>query len=73
MKKILKLSSFFVALSPDGTAKFLNFRYSDELLGSKRSSKSMSKLHFSSHVFDFALHPSAHIAAAGLITGDIEW
>ncbi|KAG2185588.1 hypothetical protein INT44_002381 [Umbelopsis vinacea] len=32
----------------------------------------MSKLHFSSHVFDFALHPSAQIAAAGLITGDIE-
>lgn len=33
----------------------------------------MAKLHFNSHVFDFALHPSNHIAVAGLITGDIEW
>lgn len=33
----------------------------------------MTKLHFKSHVFDFALHPSDHIAAVGLITGDIEW
>lgn len=37
MKKILKLSSFFVALSPDGTAKFPSFRYSDELLGPKEA------------------------------------
>ncbi|KAJ2961079.1 hypothetical protein NQZ79_g3612 [Umbelopsis isabellina] len=32
----------------------------------------MVKLTFSSHVFDFALHPSEHIAVTGLITGDIE-
>ncbi|GAB5593574.1 hypothetical protein Unana1_08474 [Umbelopsis nana] len=32
----------------------------------------MAKLHFKSHVFDFALHPSDHIAAVGLITGDVE-